>query len=246
MAEEFEQLRRLGAKHAFIVDSVFNSTPGHVAEICEAVLRRGAKISWSCFLRPQGLTAELMKLMARAGLTHIEFGSDSLCDEVLASYRKGLCFDDLRHSSEMAAREKIEYCHFLICGGPGETKETLEKSFENSRHLPEAVFMAVVGMRIYPGTDVSRRAVAEGMLAPDADLLEPAYYLSPDLTTEAVFERLQEFSRRSPSWIPGDPGRGYARIIERLRQRGAVGPLWAYFRIAQRLWPRPGADRSLR
>jgi radical SAM superfamily enzyme YgiQ (UPF0313 family) len=239
VAEEFEQLRRLGAKHAFIVDSVFNSTPGHVAGVCEAVLRHGIKLSWSCFLRPQGLTAELMKLMARAGLTHIEFGSDSLCDEVLAAYRKGLCFDDIRQSSELAAREKLDYCHFLICGGPGETLETLEKSFENSRLLPEAVFMAVVGMRIYPGTSVFQRAVAEGLRSADASLLEPAYYMSPHLSVDAVFERLGEFSRRSPSWIPGDPGRGYARIIERLRQRGAVGPLWAYFRIAQRLWPRP-------
>ena len=106
VAAEFEQLQRLGARHAFIVDSVFNSSPGHVAEICEAVLRRNLKISWSCFLRPQGLTPELMKLMARAGLTHIEFGSDSLCDEVLEAYEKGFTFADMLASSELAAREK--------------------------------------------------------------------------------------------------------------------------------------------
>src|SRR5262249_29409004 len=92
---EFEQLQSLGAKYTFIVDSVFNSPKQHVTEICEALLRRNAKIRWGCFLRPQDLNRAMMQLMARAGLTHIEFGSDSFCDEVLHAYEKDLTFDDI-------------------------------------------------------------------------------------------------------------------------------------------------------
>lgn len=55
-------------------------------ETCEAIVRRDAKVSWGCFLRPQGLTAEQMNLMARAGLTHIEFGSESFSDSVLDAF----------------------------------------------------------------------------------------------------------------------------------------------------------------
>ena len=206
VADEFEQLQRLGAKYVFIVDSVFNSSPHHVAEICEAMLRRNLKISWGCFLRPQGLTPELMKLMVRAGLSHIEFGSDSFCDEVLEAYHKDFTFDDILCSSELAHREKVDFCHFLICGGPGETSGTLQTGFEQSLRLKGTVIMAVVGMRIYPGTQLFERAVAEGRIHRDADLLSPAYYLAPGLTAEAVFEQLQEFARLSPNWIVGDPG----------------------------------------
>jgi radical SAM superfamily enzyme YgiQ (UPF0313 family) len=237
VAAEFEQLQRLGARHAFIVDSVFNSSPGHVAKICEAVLRRNLKISWSCFLRPQGLTPELLKLMARAGLTHIEFGSDSLCDEVLEAYQKEFTFADVLESSELAAREKIDYCHFLICGGPGETRATLQTAFENSKRLPGAVFMAVVGMRIYPGTQVYRRAIVEGRITRNTDLLPPSYYVSPHLTADEIFAQLREFSRLSPSWIAGDPGPAYLSLIERLRKRGTIGPLWGFFSVAQRFAP---------
>ncbi|HWH70898.1 MAG TPA: cobalamin-dependent protein, partial [Candidatus Sulfotelmatobacter sp.] len=102
VAEEFAQLERLNTKYAFIVDSVFNSSSRHVEEVCEAILRRGLKISWGCFLRPQGLTAELMRLMARAGLAHVEFGSDSFCDEVLEAYQKGFTFEDIRYATELA------------------------------------------------------------------------------------------------------------------------------------------------
>jgi radical SAM superfamily enzyme YgiQ (UPF0313 family) len=237
VAEEFAQAARLGAKYLFIVDSVFNSSARHAAEICEAIIRRNVKISWGCFLRPHGLTPELMRLMGRAGLSHIEFGTDSFADDVLASYQKGFTFEDILHSSELARQHAIDYCHFLIAGGPGETFDTLQRGFEQSRRLNGAIIMAVVGMRIYPGTDLFKRALAEGRITAQTSLLKPVYYLAEGLTQEAVFARLQEFSRLAPNWIAGDPAPAYARLVERLRQRGIAGPLWGYFSMIQRLWP---------
>ncbi len=237
VAEEFEQLARQGARYVFIVDSVFNSSPRHVAETCEALISRGNKLPWGCFLRPQGLTPELMKLLARAGLSHIEFGSDSFCDEVLAAYHKDFTFDEILASSDLARREKIDFCHFLISGGPGETLETLERGFENSRRLEGAVIMAVVGMRIYPGTALFEQAVAEGQIARNTNLLKPLYYISPTLTAEQVFSRLQTFAQLSPNWIVGDPDPAYQSLVTRLRKRGVAGPLWSYFSMIQRLWP---------
>jgi radical SAM superfamily enzyme YgiQ (UPF0313 family) len=246
VATEMESLARQGAKFAFIVDSVFNSTPRHVAEICEAILRRNVKLRWGCFLRPRGLTAELMDLMARAGLAAIEFGTDSFCDTTLEAYAKHFTFADVLESSELARRRKIDHCHFLICGGPGETLATLEEGFQNSLRLQNTTFMAVVGMRLYPGTPLFARAVAEGVLAPEADLLAPAYYLAPGLTEEAVFERLQDFARRCPSWVAGDPAPGYRELIQRLRKRGVAGPVWSYLPTLQRLWQPPAPAAGIK
>jgi radical SAM superfamily enzyme YgiQ (UPF0313 family) len=237
VAEEFEQLQSLGARYAFIVDSVFNSSARHVAEICEAILARNLKLKWGCFLRPQGLTSELVKLMARAGLSHIEFGSDSFCDEVLEAYDKGLSFDDIAKCSELAHQERLDYCHFLIAGGPGETRETLRQGFERSKRLAGAVMMAVVGARIYPGTTLHKRALAEGVISPETNLLTPTYYLSPKLTAEQVFADLQEHARTAPNWIVGDPTPAFANLVDRLRHRGVVGPLWSYLSMIQRIWP---------
>ncbi|MBI2924879.1 MAG: cobalamin B12-binding domain-containing protein [Verrucomicrobia bacterium] len=235
VAEELAQIQRQGAAYVFFVDSVFNSSAEHVADICEAILRRGVTLKWGCFLRPANLTPDLMKLMARAGLAHIEFGSDSFCDEVLAAYGKRFTFDDTLHSSELAAREQIDYCHFLICGGPGETRATLAQGFANSQRLPGGVVLALVGMRVYPGTPLFEQARREGQLPTDADFLQPQYYLSPELTEVEVFDQLHEFSRQSPNWIVGDPPPEYVRMAEKLRARGVVGPLWSYFALLQRL-----------
>jgi radical SAM superfamily enzyme YgiQ (UPF0313 family) len=194
-------------------------------------------MSWGCFLRPQGLTLELMQLMARAGLAHIEFGTDSFCDEVLAAYQKDFRFEDILQASESARQANVSWCHFLISGGPGETAETLQTGYRNSQRLNGGVIMAVVGMRIYPGTDLFGRAVAEGRIQRDADLLTPQYYLAPGLTTESVFAQLEEFARLSPNWIAGDPAPAYNALVARLRQRGVIGPLWTYFAMMQRINP---------
>jgi radical SAM superfamily enzyme YgiQ (UPF0313 family) len=178
-----------------------------------------------------------MRLMARAGLAHIEFGSDSFSDEVLAAYQKDFTFGDILHSNEQARLANVDCCHFLICGGPGETRATLREGFQNSQRLSGATIMAVVGMRIYPGTALFERAVGEARISRDADLLTPGYYLAPDLTAESVFAQIEEFAHLSPSWIVGDPTPAYTNLVQRLRGRGVVGPLWSYFALLQRVRP---------
>lgn len=236
VAEEMAQMEAQGARYAFIVDSVFNSSLRHVTQVCEAIIRRGVKMRWGCFARPQGLEAELMGLMVRAGLTHLEFGSDSFCDSVLQAYDKHFTFADILHASELARAHKVDYCHFLICGGPGETEATLRTTLAHSQQLKDAVIMAMVGMRIYPGTALHQRALREGRMSAETDLLTPVYYLADGLEESRIFEMLQGFAKHSPNWVVGDPTPAYTRLVERLRSRGVTGPLWSYFSMVQRLW----------
>lgn len=237
VARDFQTAISAGARYIFIVDSVFNSSPGHVQSVCEAILHKNLKVRWGCFLRPQGLTPETMKLMARAGLSHVEFGSDSFSDDVLKASGKGFTFEEVLYSSELARNENIDYCHFLIAGGPGETQETLSEGFRNSQKLVNAIIMAVVGMRIYPGTPLFDHAVSERLIEADADLTTPAFYLAKGLHADQVFGQLKQFASQSPNWIVGDTTPAYVKMVERLRSRGVVGPLWGYLSMVQRLMP---------
>lgn len=97
--------------------------------------------------------------------------------------------------------------------------------------------MAVIGTRIYPGTSVHRRALAEGVISPATNLLQPAYYVSPDLTPERIYEELKGCASQSPNWIVGDPNPAYEALAQRLRKRGVIGPLWSYLSMLQRVWP---------
>ena len=235
VAAELGIIQRQGAKHVFITDSVFNTSAEHVADVCEAILQRNVEIQWSCFLRPKNLTQELMTLMARAGLTHVEFGTDSFCDSVLEEYGKAFTFEDVLQSSELARAADVHYAHFLICGGPGETHETLQTTFANANRLRAAIIFALAGMRVYPGTPLLARAQREGLLPADVDLLPPVYYISPALTEQELLRQLAEFKRQAPNWMIGALPPSFIQLAERLRQRGVVGPLWEYYASLQRL-----------
>jgi hypothetical protein len=92
-------------------------------------------------------------------------------------------------------------------------------------------------MRVYPGTALFQRALNEGRITTDTDLLTPVYYLAPGLTGERVFEQIERFAEHSPNWITGDTTPAYARLVQRLRARGVAGPLWSYFAMVRRLAP---------
>ena len=228
IGDELEQIKKSGAQYFFIVDSVFNSSPSHVAGVCEEMLRRNLSLSWGCFLRPQGLTQELLDLMARAGLSHIEFGSDSFSDSVLSDYGKNFTFDDVFRSSEYSRRAKIHYAHFLIIGGPGETETTMRESFANSKRLTKTVHFPFAGMRVYPGTQLYERALSERVITKDTDLLPPFFYISPNLTKERIFSLLDSFSQESRNWIVGELPNENAKVAENLRAMGVAGPLWEF------------------
>jgi radical SAM superfamily enzyme YgiQ (UPF0313 family) len=228
VCDELEDLKGRGARYFFIVDSVFNSSASHVRAFCEELLSRTTGLSWGCFLRPSGLSQELMDLMAKSGLMHIEFGSDSFCDGVLDEYGKDFTFADIEAASRFAHSAAVRHAHFLIIGGPGETRATMREGFENSKRLKKTVHFPFVGMRIYPGTRLWQRAIAEGRIDAQTDLLHPRFYISPDLTEKDIFSMLSGFSESSPNWIVGELPPEKTRVIEGLREKGVLGPLWEF------------------
>ena len=228
VGEEAARLKAQGIRYFFVVDSVFNTSRDHVVAVCEEMIRRDLGMHWCCFLRPAGLDGELMDLMARAGLQHVEFGSDSFCDEVLSAYGKDFAFADILQASDLARARRIRYAHFLIAGGPGETEATLREGFANSRKLQRTVIFPFVGMRLYPGTRLFEIAVREEMVDPDARLLEPFYYVAPGLGEKRVRDLLAEFTAQAGNWVVGDLPPELARIARQLRAKGVEGPLWEF------------------
>jgi radical SAM superfamily enzyme YgiQ (UPF0313 family) len=235
---EMRRLAELGVKFVFIVDSVFNTSPDHVAEICEALIRANLGVQWECFLRPRGITRELLQLMQRAGLSHIEFGSDSFSDAVLRSYGKSFTFEEVRAASLQSHALGLRYSHFIIFGGPGETRETVEETLVRARTLPGAFYFGTLGMRIYPDTPLWRQLAPESRGESAADyLIEPRFHLAPEFTVESLHARLREHQRENPNWIVGDPPPAFVDTMEKLRRRGVRGPMWEYAELLQRMQP---------
>ncbi|HLP07096.1 MAG TPA: lipid biosynthesis B12-binding/radical SAM protein [Opitutaceae bacterium] len=233
---EMRRLKELGVKFVFFVDSVFNTRADHVVEICEALIRADLGVQWECFLRPRGVTRELLQLMQRAGLSHIEFGSDSFSDSVLRSYGKSFTFEEVRAASVHAHELGLRYSHFIIFGGPGETRATVEETLARARTLHGAFYFGTLGMRIYPDTPLWRQLAPESRGEAAADyLVEPRFYIAPEFTLESLHARLREYQRDNPNWIVGDPPPAFVDTMDKLRRRGVRGPMWEYAELLQRM-----------
>ena len=100
------------------------------------------------------------------------------------------------------------------------------ETIENSRRLEYTVMFPYAGMRIYPHTRLAELAAREGVVAPDDDLLAPAYYIAPDFDLE---EARSAAAATGKAWVfPDDP---QSALVDTLRlKRNKKGPLWEYLR----------------
>lgn len=229
VAREARALQDGGAKFLYFTDSVFNSHEGHSLAVAEALVRAGVSIPWGGFFAPvNSAWADFYQTLADAGLTHVEFGTESLSDRMLATYRKPFRADGVHRAHRQALDAGVHVAHFFLLGGPGENGETLEETMEGAEKLDQAVFFFFCGVRIYPGTEIFDVALREGQITPDSSLLEPTFYQSPEIGSTEIYRRLQERAGGRPSWVVGSGGEKTGKILARLHSRGHSGPLWEY------------------
>jgi len=207
----------------FFTDSLFNLKNKFNYKFAELILRKNIKFKWGAYFNFKNLPEDLLVLLKRAGLTHIEFGTDSLCDITLNSYRKPFTFEEILNTSDICNKLDIDFAHFLILGGYGETKGTLKETFENSKKIGRTVFFTFVRMRIYPNTELYKIAINEGKIQPTDDLLLPKYYVTEEYNEEFVKQLAKESGKR---WV--FPDEDSSAIINKLRMKGKKGPLWEY------------------
>jgi radical SAM superfamily enzyme YgiQ (UPF0313 family) len=181
VADHVARLAAAGYRRAYFVDNSFNIPEPYALELCRALRWRGSGLEWRCIVYSQHLGEELAAAMADAGCVEVSLGFESGSPAVLREMNKRFTPRDVREVSDRLASHGIRRIGFLLLGGPGETRETVEESlaFASSLHLD--TLRITVGMRIYPATPLARRAIEEGIVRPDNDLLLPTFYLAPGL-----------------------------------------------------------------
>ena len=186
VAAEVARLARAGFRRFYFVDNTFNRPPDYALELCRRVTEQGLDIAWRCIIYPHEVREELVRAMAAAGCVEVGLGFESGSPRILQAMNKRFLPAEVREISGRLAAHGIRRMGFLLLGGPKETQASIEESlgFAHSLHLDQ--LKVAVGIRIYPHTPLARRAIQEGMLAPEDDLLTPRFYLTPGLDYPAA------------------------------------------------------------
>lgn len=230
-AEVVEEMKAMqedfGADHIFFVDDIFNFPEEHAVSICEEMIRNDLKIDWTCFAAPKGITVEFAGLMKRAGCKGVEFGSDAGSERTLKGLGKHFSPDDIARATECCRTTGLPNAHYIIIGGPGENSTTLNETVSLFETIKPNAIIALIGLRIYPNTELHKKAVEDGVISMDTDLLEPVFYLTPEIETGSLIREVSGCAMKNGNWIaPALNVRCDAGMMSALRRRGKRGPLW--------------------
>jgi radical SAM superfamily enzyme YgiQ (UPF0313 family) len=231
VVDEIERwVAELGINHFFFVDNVFNAPLEHATLVLDELLRRDLRVGWTAYVSPRYTTPAFAELMIRSGCKGVEVGVDGGSAKTMRTLRKGFDVADVRRYFAQTRAAGVRTCATLILGAPGETRETLDETFELMDEVEPAAVLAMVGVRVYPGTAMWPIAANSGQVDGSADPLEPAFYLSEELTEEdlrSVYER----ARARRNWVmPGADLGVDASVLSRLRDKNIKGPLWRLLR----------------
>jgi radical SAM superfamily enzyme YgiQ (UPF0313 family) len=230
-------LIRLGVTDLFVVDNEFNFPVEHAQFVCHEIIRRKLKIKWSGYANPKYITPRLVDLMRTSGCTGIEFGSDAADPVMLKNMGKAFTLDDIIKASKICHHAELSFCHSLLIGGPGETMQTVQRTFEAVSEMTPTAVICMVGIRVFPKTKLFDIALEEGKLNPSQDLLDPFFYLSPDIE-DHILNYAETYSETHPTWIfPGLNINMDRKLQKKIRRLGAKGPLWEYMRMGRRFKP---------
>lgn len=212
-----------GIDYVFFSDSVFNIMNDYNCKLAEKIIESKIKVNWGAYFSPHNLDEDMLRLFKRAGLTHIEFGTETISDQQLKNYGKHFTVDDILEKSELCNKVKVNFAHFLILCGFGETEDTLCETFENSKKIKSTIFFPYIGMRIYPRTKLAELAVKENVVDAEDDLLTPRYFISNKVDISTIKERAKQTGGK---WI--FPDEDNQKIMNAMRAKKWKGPLWEY------------------
>jgi len=241
VGDELERLLEQGIDHLHTCDSEFNLPYGHALEVCQEIIRRnlGEKLRWYAYCAPVPFSPELARTMRRAGCVGINFGVDSGDAEMLRRLRRDFSPEDIAQTVRWCKEADIAVMLDLLLGSPGESKESLIRTFELMKHMdPERVGVAA-GVRVYSGTELAHQVKSEGRqegLVGGGKGAEPVFFLEPRIAP-FVFDLLDErigADRRFFFFDPSRPEQNYnynanQRLSEAIR-KGYRGAYWDILR----------------
>lgn len=192
VVEHLSRMADAGFRQFYFVDNTFNLPPSYALSLCRTIAERRLGIAWRSILYPHQVPEELVAAMAEAGCVEVSLGFESGSLDVLQGMNKRFGPEEVRQISQRLAAHKIRRMGFLLLGGPDETRESVERSLDFAESLGLEVMSVSVGIRIYPRTPLAQRAVKDGIIDAEDDLLLPRFYIRPELEPfirEAVARR---------------------------------------------------------
>jgi len=133
-------------------------------DLCDEILRRGLKFSWTVRFRVKGVNEELLTRMKAAGCGRIQFGVEQGTEEGLLRLKKDVTVREIEHAFKLCRKVGIRTVAYFMIGTPTErSRQDVLDTIRYSIQLdPDFVMFNV--LTPFPGTTLYDEGQRDGVL----------------------------------------------------------------------------------
>lgn len=154
-------------------DELLVSSVERITSFCKALIRANLNIRWNCNGRLNYAIPEVLRLMREAGCVYINYGIESVDNEVLRKMKKGLRVDQIIKGIEATLAEEMSPGFNIIFGSIGDNQETLDKAVEFLLKYDDGSELRTIRpVTPYPGSPLYYDAIQKGLLKDCEDFYE--------------------------------------------------------------------------
>ncbi len=137
IVDELEHcVREYGIKDLAFVDSLFCVSRKRVTAICDEIIARGPKVSWTCSSRVEVVDKPLLQRMVTAGCWRTRFGIESGSARVLEFISKGISRRMIREAITAAHEVGLRPKAFFIVGHLVDDRASIQETIDFAKSIP--------------------------------------------------------------------------------------------------------------
>jgi radical SAM superfamily enzyme YgiQ (UPF0313 family) len=163
LGEIIECSEKYNIRGISFLDNTFTAYQDRTLQFCAMLKELNMPLTWGCFSRVNVVSPEILKIMADAGCTMIQYGAESGSDYILKTINKGITTERVKKAVSWALDTGMDVeCSFII-GHPEDTLETVEQTIAFAEELKsfdsEGRVFTNIGVAVpYPGTALAEQA----------------------------------------------------------------------------------------
>jgi radical SAM superfamily enzyme YgiQ (UPF0313 family) len=180
-----EEIRLLtkdyGITYIAFSDELLMSSVERTEGLCRDFIKARLNVRWDCNGRLNFARTDLLRLMKKAGCVFINYGIESMDDNVLKNMKKGLTTKQITKGIEATLEVGISPGLNILFGNIGDNRETLRKGVDFLlKYDDRAQFRTIRPVTPYPGAPLYYHAIKKGLLKDCRDFYENKH-LNSDL-----------------------------------------------------------------
>jgi len=195
--EEIKFLKaNYGITYVVFGDELLMSSRNRTIELCNDFIKRKIDVHWDCNGRLNYVEKDVLNLMKKAGCVFINYGIESMDDQILKNMNKALTTKQIIKGIEATLEAGISPGFNIIFGNIGENKGTLRKGVDFLLKYDDGAQMRTIRpVTPYPGCALYYYAIEEGLLKDCKDFYENKHINSDLLTVNFTDMADDEFHR---------------------------------------------------